>query len=198
MPAMKAIFRVETRPETRGNVFIVFPEQPSTGPAMVEIYDPREGHTEASTRWVSQASRPARVGEFERVKEQYERRHGVELRSAGRYEPMIQYKRGAVRGERDNGGRRSSRARRGPEDRGMKLARMIAKFQPAGRRMKPEEKLEWRLGRLRWALDRDGIPYREAFREVLVEQMIKEDHRSDAARYRRAYGSSRDARGGRY
>lgn len=113
MPTMKALFRVETRPETRGNVFIVFPEQPSTGPAMVEIFDPREGHTEASTRWVSQASRPARVGEFERVKEQYERRHGVELRSAGRYEPLIQYKRGAVRGERDRSSSRR-RARRDP------------------------------------------------------------------------------------
>lgn len=110
MAVIKALFRVETRPATRGNVFIVFPEQPSTGPAMVEIFDPREGHTEASTRWVSEASRPARVGEFERVKEQYERRHGVELRTAGRYEPMIQYKRGALRGERDR--RRSARARR--------------------------------------------------------------------------------------
>jgi hypothetical protein len=82
-----------------------------------------------------------------------------------------------------------SRAKRGPFDQGMKLAKMVAKFQPAGRRMKPEEKLAWRERRLKDALARHGVPWRESFHEVLVDQMIKEEHRSNHARYVRAYGS---------
>jgi hypothetical protein len=75
----------------------------------------------------------------------------------------------------------------------MRYAKMVAKWSPAGRRMRPEEKLAWRERRLADILAREGIPFRAALREVLVDQMIKEDHRSNHARYVRAYGSGRDA-----
>lgn len=75
--------------------------------------------------------------------------------------------------------------------RDVKLAKMIAKWTAAGPRMKPEQKLEWRRARLKWALERDGLSYSPELDEILVDQMVKESHRADAARYRRAYGSSR-------
>lgn len=60
--------------------------------------------------------------------------------------------------------------------------------------MNVSEKLRWREDSLRRALDREGIPYRNAFFDVLLAAADRENHRSDAARYRRAYGSSRDRR----
>jgi hypothetical protein len=85
-----------------------------------------------------------------------------------------------------------SRAKRGPTDQGMKLAKMVAKFSPAGRRMKFEEKLAWRRRQLEDALARYGLSWHERYENVLLDQALREDRRSDHARYVRAYGSGRD------
>lgn len=84
---------------------------------------------------------------------------------------------------------RPSRAKRGPSDVGMRLAKQVSRWQPAGSRMSPQKKFEWRKQSLRSVLEREGIPYRAAFDNVLEEAMMRETRRSDSARYRRAYGS---------
>ena len=94
--AERAMFRVETRGENKGNVFIVFPDD-EANPGMVQFFDPRDGHGEASIEWVQSASRPARPGEFESLKRSYEKRAGFSLSIAKR--------------------KSRSRARRDPDDR---------------------------------------------------------------------------------
>jgi hypothetical protein len=71
----------------------------------------------------------------------------------------------------------------------MYLARQIARWQPAGRRMKPDEKLAWRRDHLESALKREGIAHRRALDDVLVDALLRESRRSSHARYVRAYGS---------
>jgi len=79
----RAMFRVETRGDDKGQVFIVFPDD-EAHPGMVQFFHPRDGHGEASIRWVQSASRPARSGEFESLKRQYEQRLGEPLTVAMR------------------------------------------------------------------------------------------------------------------
>lgn len=82
----------------------------------------------------------------------------------------------------------ASRKRRGPEDYGMRLARQIARATPAGRRMRADEKLEWRRQILADTLRREGIAYREAFDRVLLDARLRESQRATHESYVRAYG----------
>ena len=77
-----------------------------------------------------------------------------------------------------------------------KLARMLKKWRPAGRRMRGEELHEWQRQSLRSVLQRHGLEeYYGQVKDIVlptVEERTKAERKSSAARFRRAYGSSRD------
>lgn len=87
-----------------------------------------------------------------------------------------------------------SRAKRGPTDRGMKLARSISRWMPSGSRMSISQKRYWRRQMLMQALEREGLSWHDRYERILDDQADRENRRSDHARYYRAYGSSRDRR----
>lgn len=96
--ATRAMFRVEKRGDSKGDLLIVFPDD-EANPGMVQFFSPRDGHGEASIRWVQSETRPARAGEFEELKRSYERRLGSTLTVAQRRSARHR-RRGA---SRDNG-----------------------------------------------------------------------------------------------
>jgi hypothetical protein len=73
-----------------------------------------------------------------------------------------------------------------------RYARMVRKFSPAVR-MRGDALDHWREGRLRDVLDRHGLGhYYGDVRHMVVPSADERERKSNAARYRRAYGSSRD------
>lgn len=76
-----------------------------------------------------------------------------------------------------------------------RYARMLKKWRPAGRRMRGEELHEWQRGQLRSTLERHGLAsHYDEVKDLLlptVEERTAAARKSSAARYRRAYGSSR-------